>query len=373
MHDTFMRAAIALARRALGTTWPNPPVGCVIVRDGAIIAQGMTAPGGRPHAETIALSMAGAAARGATVYVTLEPCSHYGVTPPCADALAEAGVQSVVVAAGDPDPRVNGAGTLRLRDAGIEVIEGVLATAASEVLAGFFARIRLGRPLVTLKLAATIDGRIATSSGESQWITDTPARRAAHAMRGRHDAVMVGVGTILADDPDLTCRIPGYTVRPGVRVIADSHLRTPLMAHVVATAGLGGGNQAPTWILHRDGADPSRIEALTGAGVHCIEVARDDMGISPAAALAALAQGGITSVLAEGGARLAAALVRADLVDRVAWFAAPGILGGDAWPAVQAMGITELAGVARFTRVAQRPVGPDLLTEFVRPDTAPCS
>jgi diaminohydroxyphosphoribosylaminopyrimidine deaminase/5-amino-6-(5-phosphoribosylamino)uracil reductase len=248
------------------------------------------------------------------------------------------------------------------------VIEGVLAAAASEVLAGFFARIRLGRPLVTLKLAATLDGRIATSCGESQWITDTPARRAAHAMRGRHDAVLVGVGTVLADDPDLTCRIPGYTVRPCVRVIADSHLRTPLMARVVATTG-----QAPTWILHRDGADPSRIEALTGAGVHCIEVARDDMGISPDAALAALGQAGITSVLAEGGARLAAALVRADLVDRVAWFSAPCILGGDGWPAVQAMGVTELSGMARFRRVAQRPLGPDLLTEFVRTDTDTCS
>jgi len=312
--------------------------------------------------------MAGEAARGATAYVTLEPCSHHGETPPCADALIRAGIACVVVAAGDPDPRVNGAGISRLRAAGIEVIEGVLTADANDVLAGFFARIRLGRPLVTLKLAATLDGRIATSGGESQWITDTPARRAAHAMRGRHDAVLVGVGTVLADDPDLTCRIPGYTPRPAVRVIADSHLRTPLMARIVATAG-----HAPTWILHRDGADPSRIAALTGAGVRCIEVARDDMGIDPNAALAALGEAGLTRVLAEGGARLAAALVRADLVDRLAWFSAPGILGGDGWPAVQAMGITDLAGMARFTRVAQRPVGPDLLTEFARTSTATCS
>jgi diaminohydroxyphosphoribosylaminopyrimidine deaminase/5-amino-6-(5-phosphoribosylamino)uracil reductase len=336
------------------------------------VAQGVTSPGGRPHAETNALAMAGEAARGATAYVTLEPCSHQGETPPCADALIRAGIACVVVAAGDPDPRVNGAGIYRLRAAGIGVIEGVLTAAANDVLAGFFARIRLGRPMVTLKLAATLDGRIATSGGESQWITDTPARRAAHAMRGRHDAVLVGVGTVLADDPDLTCRIPGYTVRPCVRVIADSHLRTPLMARIVATSGQVP-TQVPTWILHRNGADPSRIEALTGAGVRCIEVAGDDMGIDPHAALAALGEAGLTSVLAEGGARLAAALVRADLVDRLAWFSAPCILGGDGWPAVQAMGITDLACMARFTRVAQRPVGPDLLTEFARTSTASCS
>jgi diaminohydroxyphosphoribosylaminopyrimidine deaminase/5-amino-6-(5-phosphoribosylamino)uracil reductase len=361
MHETFMRAAIALARRALGTTWPNPAVGCVIVRDDAILAQGVTAPGGRPHAEVQALAMAGESARGATAYVTLEPCSHHGQTPPCAEALIAAGMARVVIAAGDPDPRVNGAGIARLRDAGIEVVTGVLEETATDTLAGFFSRVRLGRPLVTLKLAASLDGRIATASGESQWITSTPARKATHALRGRHDAVLVGVGTVLADDPDLTCRIPGYTPRPCVRVIADSHLRTPLMSRVVATAG-----EAPTWILHRNGADESRVAALTEAGVRCIEVAPDDMGVAPAAMLSALGHAGLTRVLAEGGARLAAALLRADLVDRLAWFTAPGILGGDGWPAVQAMGVSQLADMARFQRVAQRPVGPDLLAEFTR-------
>jgi diaminohydroxyphosphoribosylaminopyrimidine deaminase/5-amino-6-(5-phosphoribosylamino)uracil reductase len=361
MDDVPMRAAIALARRALGTTWPNPAVGCVIVRDGAIVAQGVTAAGGRPHAEVQALALAGAAARGATAYVTLEPCSHHGQTPPCADALIAAGVTRVVIAAGDPDPRVDGAGITRLREAGIDVVTGVLEDVASEALAGFFTRVRLGRPLVTLKLATTLDGRIATNTGESQWITSTPARKQAHAMRGRHDAVLAGVGTVLADDPDLTCRVPGYTPRPCVRVIADSHLRTPLMSRIVSTA-----RQAPTWILHRDGADPNRVAALSAAGVRCIEVAADDMGVAPASMLAALGHTGLTNVLAEGGARLAAALLRADLVDRIAWFTAPGILGGDGWPAVQGMGVSALADMARFRRVAQRAVGPDLLAEFTR-------
>jgi diaminohydroxyphosphoribosylaminopyrimidine deaminase / 5-amino-6-(5-phosphoribosylamino)uracil reductase len=359
MHTGPMRAAIALSRRALGSTWPNPPVGCVIANDGFMVGQGVTAPGGRPHAETQALAMAGEAARGATAYVTLEPCSHHGQTRPCADALIEAGIARVVVAATDPDPRVNGAGLARLRAVGIEVIEGVLTADATDVLAGFFSRIQRQRPLVTLKLASTLDGRIATSTGESQWITGTPARKAAHALRGQHDAILVGVGTVLADDPDLTCRIPGYTMRPAVRLVLDSHLRTPLMARVVATSGA-----APTWILHRNGADPTRIEALTGAGVSCLEIAHDEIGIDPAAALTALADAGLTAILVEGGASVAAAFLRAGLVDRLAWFHAPSILGGDGLPAVQATGIASLAELHRFARVAQRPLGDDLLTEF---------
>ncbi|HTZ71128.1 MAG TPA: bifunctional diaminohydroxyphosphoribosylaminopyrimidine deaminase/5-amino-6-(5-phosphoribosylamino)uracil reductase RibD [Acetobacteraceae bacterium] len=364
MRDAdFMRTAVALGRRALGTTWPNPAVGCVLVRDGAIIAQGQTAPGGRPHAETAALAMAGPAARGATAYVTLEPCSHHGETPPCADALIAAGVARVVVALGDPDPRVNGAGIARLRDAGIEVTEGVLAAAAAETLAGFLSRVRRERPLVTLKLAATLDGRIATSAGESQWITDIAARKAAHALRGQHDAVLVGVGTVLADDPDLTCRIQGFSPRPAARVVADSHLRTPLTARAVATSG-----QAPTWILHRDGANPARVEALTAAGVRCLQVPAGEAGIDPVGALAALGQAGLTRVLAEGGARLAASLLRAGLVDRLCWFVAPGVIGGDGWPAVEAMGVARLADMHRFRPLALRQVGPDLLAEFARID-----
>ncbi len=355
-----MRAAVALSRRALGTTWPNPSVGCVIVRGGAIVGQGITAPGGRPHAETQALAMAGEAARGATAYVTLEPCSHYGETPPCAQALRDAGISRVVIGARDPDPRVDGAGIAMLQDAGIDIVQDLL-TDPPGPLEGFITRVTQNRPMITLKLATTLDGRIATATGESQWITGTPARKSAHGLRGRHDATMVGVGTVLADNPDLTCRIPGYTTRPQPRIVADSHLRTPLTARIVATA-----TEAPTWILHRDGADFARIEALTEAGVTCIETAGGEMGIDLTAALAALAGAGLTSILVEGGARLAAAMLRAGVVDHLALYQAPSVIGGDGIPAVQAMGVTLLEHMPRFRRVAETSEGDDLLTEFCR-------
>jgi diaminohydroxyphosphoribosylaminopyrimidine deaminase/5-amino-6-(5-phosphoribosylamino)uracil reductase len=357
----FMGMAVALARRGLGACWPNPSVGCVLVSDGVVVGQGRTGVGGRPHAETVALAMAGDAARGATAYVTLEPCSHVGQTPPCADALIAAGLAKVVVACGDPDPRVDGRGIARLRAAGIEVETGVLAAEAAGTLAGFFARIKLGRPLVTVKLASTLDGRIATRAGESQWITGIAARKTAHRLRGQHDACMVGVGTVLSDDPDLTCRIEGFAQRPMVRVVADSHLRTPLLARIVATCA-----QNPTWLLHRNGADPDRLAALTQLGVRCVQVGGSEAGVDLHQAMAALGASGLTSVMVEGGAQLAAALLRAGLVDRLAWFHAPAIMGGDGYPAAAATGILSLADMPRFRRVAVRPVGDDLLSEYER-------
>jgi diaminohydroxyphosphoribosylaminopyrimidine deaminase/5-amino-6-(5-phosphoribosylamino)uracil reductase len=362
MNDKdHMRSALGLARRGLGRCWPNPAVGCVVVKDGRVVGRAVTAPGGRPHAEPQALAMAGEAARGATVYVTLEPCCHHGRTPPCTDALITAGVARVVIAARDCDPRVNGAGIQRLRTAGIIVDEGMLADEASEVTAGFFQRMCHGRPLVTLKLATTLDGRIATRTGESQWITGEPARRMAHALRGRHDAVMVGVGTVMADDPDLTCRLPGYTAVPTVRVVADSHLRTPLLSRLVTRA-----REAPLWMVHRNGADPHRVAALSRAGAELIEVPAASPGIDLAATLAAIGQRGITRLLVEGGAQLAAALLRADLVDRIAWFHAPAVMGGDAWPAAQSFGVSHLADMPRFVRTMAQPVGADMLTELTR-------
>jgi diaminohydroxyphosphoribosylaminopyrimidine deaminase/5-amino-6-(5-phosphoribosylamino)uracil reductase len=358
---SHMRAALALARRGVGNAWPNPAVGCVVVREGRVVGRAVTAPGGRPHAETAALAMAGEEARGATVYVTLEPCCHWGRTPPCTDALIAAGVARVVIAARDCDPRVDGAGMERLRVAGIAVEEGLLAAEAAEVTAGFFTRVRLGRPLVTLKLASTLDGRIATHSRQSQWITGPAARRRAHALRGRHDAVLVGAGTVAADDPDLTCRIPGFKPVPTVRVVADSHLRTSLTARLVATAAIH-----PTWILARDGADPARRRAFAEAGVSVIDLAAGEPGVDLAQGLAALAERGITRVLAEGGAMLAAALLRADLVDRVVWFHAPGIIGGDGLPAAQAFGVEALASMPRFRREAVSEVGDDVMSEFRR-------
>ncbi len=363
--QSHMRAALALARRGLGNCAPNPTVGCVVVRDGRVLGRAVTAAGGRPHAEPLALAMAGAEARGATVYVTLEPCCHHGRTPPCTNALIAAGVARVVVATRDCDPRVNGQGIARLREAGIAVEEGLMAAEAEEVNAGFFARIRLGRPLVTLKLAATLDGRIATHTGESRWVTGEAARRAAHALRGRSDAILVGVGTVSTDDPDLTCRIPGFRTTPLIRVVADSHLRTRLTARLVATA-----RDMPTWILARPDADPERRRALTEAGVTVIGVAPTGagagLGVDLVQALHALAERGVTRLLTEGGAQLAAALLRADLVDRVAWFHAPAIMGADGWPAAQAFGVTHLAAMPRFVREATRPVGEDVLTELRR-------
>jgi diaminohydroxyphosphoribosylaminopyrimidine deaminase/5-amino-6-(5-phosphoribosylamino)uracil reductase len=354
-----MRAALALARRGLGNTWPNPSVGCVIVKDGLVVGRGVTAPGGRPHAETAALDVAGAAARGATAYVTLEPCSHFGHTPPCADALIAAGIARVVVAQRDPDSRVDGAGLARLRAAGLAVEEGLMAAEAAEITAGFALRLAERRPLVTLKLASTLDGRIATHGGESRWITGEPARRMAHAMRGRHDAVLVGVGTVLADDPDLTCRIQGFRPTPIVRVVADTHLRSPLRARLLASA-----HETPTWLLHRAGADPDRIAAFAELGAVLHEVPGSEVGIDLAAGLAALADAGITRLMVEGGAKIAAALLRAGLVDRVAWFHAPGVMGADGWPAAQAFGIEQLAAMPRFARIRSTPVGEDMLTEL---------
>lgn len=356
-----MRAALALARRGLGCTWPNPTVGTVLVRDGRVVGRGFTQSGGRPHAETEALRMAGAEARGATAYVTLEPCSHHGGTPPCAEALAEAGIARAVVALQDPDPRVSGNGIAKLREAGIAVATGLCEAEAREINAGFLSRILNGRPLVTVKAATSLDGRIATHRGESQWITGEDARRAAHGLRGRHDAVLVGAGTVLADDPDLTCRIPGYTRLPTMRVIADSRLRTPLTARVVSTAAA-----APTLILVAPGHDPARAEAMRAAGVELVEVPRSEAGLDLRAGLAALAERGLTRILAEGGAQLAATLLRADLVDRVAWFHAPAILGGDAWPAAEPFGAAALAEMPRFVRVGLRAVGADMLSEYVR-------
>lgn len=353
-----MRAALALGARGLGDTWPNPSVGCVIVRDGRVIARARTAPGGRPHAEPQALAAAGLT-HGATVYVSLEPCCHHGQTAPCTDALIAAGVARVVIATRDPDPRVAGDGAARLRTAGIAVTEGVLEAAALEQHAGFFSRIRRGRPLVTLKLASTLDGRIATGSGESRWITAEPARRAAHAIRGQNDAIMVGVGTVLADDPDLTCRIPGYRRQPIVRVVVDSHLRTSLRTRLASTA-----HEIPTWIVARDGADPARREALGELGVELIDVAGGEVGVVILAALEALAARGITRLLVEGGARLAASLLRGGLVDRLVWFHAPSVMGGDGWSAVQSFGIAQLADMPHFMRYAAVPVGSDWMTEF---------
>lgn len=356
-----MRAALALARRGLGTTWPNPSVGCVLVNGGRVVGRGYTGFGGRPHAEPTALSSAGSAARGATAYVTLEPCCHWGKTPPCTDALIKAGVARVVIAALDPDKRVDSQGVAKLRQAGIQVDHGVLEQEARDDLEGFFLRVTQNRPMITLKLATTLDGKIATTTGASQWITGPEARRMAHVLRGRHDAVLAGVGTVMADDPELTCRIPGFRPTPVVRVIVDSHLRTPLSGKLAATAGA-----APLWFLVRDGADPNRLAAFTDLGANILRIPSGPAGIDIPRAMHALAEAGLTRVLVEGGGQVAASFIRAGLVDRIAWFHAPGVMGGDGWPAVQGFGLEKLAMMPRFTRTRTVALGSDMLTEFKR-------
>jgi diaminohydroxyphosphoribosylaminopyrimidine deaminase/5-amino-6-(5-phosphoribosylamino)uracil reductase len=356
-----MRAALALARRGLGTTWPNPSVGCVLVAGGRVVGRGYTGFGGRPHAEPTALSIAGKAARGATAYVTLEPCCHWGQTPPCTDALIEAGIARVVIATLDPDKRVDSQGVARLRQASVAVEHGLLENEAREDMEGFFLRITGDRPLVTLKLATTLDGKIATGSGESKWITGPEARHMAHVLRGRHDAVVAGVGTVMADNPELTCRIPGFRPSPVVRVIIDSHLRTPLTSKLAQTAA-----EVPLWFLVRDGLDPIRRDAFTGLGAMVIRVASSEMGIDLQAGLTALARRGLTRVLVEGGGQVAASFIRAGLVDRVAWFHAPAVMGGDGWPGVRGFGTEKLAMMPRFTRHRVTSLGGDILTEFKR-------
>jgi diaminohydroxyphosphoribosylaminopyrimidine deaminase/5-amino-6-(5-phosphoribosylamino)uracil reductase len=359
---TPMRAALALARRGLGETAPNPSVGCVIVRNDHVVGRGRTATGGRPHAEVVALAAAGEAARGATAYVTLEPCNHTGKTGPCTEALIAAGIARVVVGATDPNPAVNGAGIARLRAAGIEVATGIMAPECQAVIAGFAMVMGHRRPLTRLKLASTLDGKIATATGASQWLTGAPARRAAHAMRGRHDAVMVGVGTVLADDPELTCRIDGFRTAPLVRIIVDSHLRTPLMSKLLR----GISPAAPVWFLHRDGADKARRTAMEGAGARLFEMPASAAGVDLPAAMRALAQAGLTRILVEGGGTLAAALLRAQLVDRLAWFHAPCIIGGDGWPAAAGFGVTTLDSMPRFRPLAQERWGDDMLSTYTR-------
>ena len=350
----WMDAALALGSRGLGRVWPNPAVGCVIVRDGRVVGRGRTADGGRPHAETVALRRAGAAARGATAYVTLEPCAHHGRTPPCAAALIEAGVARVVTAMRDPDPRVDGSGAAMLRAAGVAVTEGVRGTEAEALQAGFASRVTRGRPGLTLKLAMTLDGRIATASGESRWITGPAARAHVHAQRARHDAVMVGAGTARADDPMLTVRGMGDRPQP-VRVVASRALDLPLDLALLRTAP-----EAPTWLLHAEG-DPAPFEA---AGARTLRAATADGRLDPAAILAALGGAGLTRVYCEGGGSFASSLLAAGLVDRLDLYTAGAAIGSEGVPGLGAMALAALADAPRLRLREARHIGPDLYSRW---------
>ena len=365
-----MSAALALARRNLGSTWPNPSVGCVIVRGGVVVGRGVTGSGGRPHGEEVSLAMAGEHARGATVYVALEPCAHRPNATSCCDILIGADVDRVVVAMEDPDPRTAGRGIARMREAGIAVDVGVLADEARNIQAGFTSRVVTGRPLVTLKLATSLDGRIATATGESRWITGERARRAVHGLRLCHDAVLIGSRTAGIDDPRLTNRLAGLEHRSPVRIVADSHLALSPTSALVAGAG-----DTPTWIVCGRHADGARKEALRKAHVEIIEVDCNHSGrVCQRAMLAALGSRGLTRLLVEGGALLAGSLVRDDLVDRIAWFHAPLLLGHDAAASLVGLGVESIGNARRWRVLSSRTWGEDGLTVLASGDNAePCS
>lgn len=363
MTDTdlrFMRLALSLGRRGIGQTWPNPSVGCVIVKDGRVVGRGWTQPGGRPHAETEALGQAGDAARGATAYVSLEPCAHHGQTPPCTDALITAGVARVVAPFADADARVNGAGFAKLRASGIEVSTGLCIEDAARDHAGFFTRLEQGRPLVTLKLAQTVDGRIATATGESQWITGPAARRFVHQMRAEHDLVLVGGGTARADDPSLNVRGLGPMPQP-VRAVVSRKLDLDPAGNLGRTA-----KDIPVWLVHGTDAAPERCTDWEARGATLIPCAVSGRHVDMAAALQCLGTRGITRILCEGGGDLAASLLANRLVDRLAVFVAGCALGAEGRPALGAMGVEVLADAPRFTLREERRLGADLLTLWDR-------
>jgi len=356
-----MALALRLARRGLGRVWPNPAVGCVIVdKNGHVAGRGCTQDGGRPHAETQALGKAGVRARGATAYVSLEPCSHQGKTGPCAQTLVEAGVARVVSAMEDPNPRVAGQGHAMLIAAGIDVRVGVRATEAEVLNEGFFSRIRRGRPSVTLKLATTLDAKIALPSGESRWITGERARAHGHLQRAQHDAVMVGIGTALADDPELTCRLPGMGAKNLVRIVVDSRARLSLTSKLAATA-----RNQPVWLLMSQAGDKNAAASLAAKGIKVLTVPPADKGIDLAAALKSLGDEGLTRVLVEGGESLASALVESELVDRLLWYRAPTVMG-EGRPAVGALPVGGLGEMPRYRREWLTSLGEDTLESYRR-------
>ena len=354
-----MALALALGRRGLGRTWPNPAVGAVLINDDIIVGRGWTQPGGRPHAEIEALRRAGEAARGATLYVTLEPCSHQGKSPPCADAVIAAGVARVVSALEDPNPKVAGDGHARLRAAGVVVEVGLGAAEARHDHAGHIRRVRDGRPNVVLKLAVSADGKAAAVGRRPVAITGEASRERVHLMRAQSDAIMVGIGTALADDPLLTCRLPGMAVCSPIRIVVDSALRLPLESRLVSTA-----REAPVWVIAALEASEAAEEALLARGVAVLRAAQREGRIDLAAALRLIAGRGITRLMLEGGPSLAAAFVRADLVDEAVLFRSSKIIGDDGIEALDGLPLTDLTH--GLQRVASEPIGEDRRDVFER-------
>ena len=357
----FMALALALGRRGLGRTWPNPAVGAVIVKDGIIAGRGWTQAGGRPHAEIEAIRRAGALARGATLYVTLEPCSHHGKSPPCADAVIAAGLSRVVSALEDPNPEVVGRGHARLRAAGISVDVGVGAGQARRDHAGHIRRMREGRPQVMLKLAISADAKAGAAGRRPLAITGEAVRERVHLLRAQSDAVMVGIGTVLADDPLLTCRLPGMAAFSPVRVVLDRALRLPLSSRLVRSA-----RETPVWVIASAAASPAAAAALQAQGVEILRAAERDGRLDLADVLKLLAGRGITRLMVEGGPILAAAFVAADLVDEANLFRSLKPVGAEGIDALEGLPLTALTQAPRLDCIGSEPVGDDTLAVFER-------
>ena len=360
----FMALALALGRRGQGQTWPNPAVGAVVVRDGVIVGRGWTQPGGRPHAEPEALRRAGETARGATLYVTLEPCSHVGKSPPCADGVIAAGITRVVSAIEDPNPEVAGQGHAKLRAAGITVDIGLGAAEAAHDHAGHFTRVRHKRPHVILKLAVSSDGKIGAAGHRPVAITGETARSRVHLLRAQCDAILVGIGTVQADDPELTCRLPGMEARSPVRVVLDRALRLSGTNRLVQSA-----RQTPLWVMTSSLAEAPAAMKLGAAGSHVMRVPTTSApppGLDLNAVLDALAEKGITKLLVEGGARVASSFVAAGLVDEVWLLRGPNAVGADGVAALEGLPLSALTGSPAFKLRATETLENDTLTIYER-------
>ena len=351
-----MRQALALARRGLGRTWPNPSVGCVIVKNGHVVGCGRTAQSGRPHAEAEALRDAGSSAKGATAYVSLEPCAVAGREGPCAQALIHAGIARVVIACIDTNPVVSGRGISMLKDAGIEVTLGILEHEAQALNHGFFLRFSEQRPLIILKTACSMDGKVALANGQSQWITGDLARRHVHSLRAQHDAVLVGIGTVNMDDPMLNARVDGLEHNT-VRMILDSKLETPIDSRIVRSA-----RDYPVWIFHED-KPVDKIRAMEAAGVRLFPITTK--ALKPI--LQQIAEAGITRVLVEGGRNIHTAFLREEFADAFYVYRAPCILGADALDAVLPIGYQDLNQAKRFQRQEIIALEQDSLEIYMRP------
>lgn len=357
----FMALALTLGRRGLGRSSPNPAVGAVVVKDGVIVGRGWTQPGGRPHAEPVALAQAGEAARGATLYVTLEPCSHFGKSPPCTDAIMAAGIKRVVSAIEDPNPEVAGQGHSRLRAAGIAVDVGLDAAEAARAHAGHFRRIRDKRPTVILKLAVSTDDKIAMAGHKQVTISGEAAKARMHLLRAQCDAILVGIGTVMSDDPLLTCRLPGMEARSPVRVVLDRSLRIPATSRLVQSA-----RSTPLWVVTSSPAEASAATMLGAAGPQVIRVASTPTGLDLPAVLHTLAERGITRLLVEGGARVASSFVAASLVDEFWLLRGRDAIGADGVAALDALPLSAITQSPAFRLRASEKFDKDTLTIYER-------